>query len=194
MFRKINTIIGFIKINIIYRKHIILRGRVNISGNPILIFSSNAKLILGNNVTLKSNKKSYHLHMHSPTKIMADKKDAIITIGDNTRINGACIHAYKNIEIGANCLIAANTEIFDCSGHDLSMENPANRINTHGSIKNVIIGNNVWIGANCIIMPGVNIGDDSVIAAGSVVIKDIPSKCIVGGNPAKIIKEYNKNE
>jgi acetyltransferase-like isoleucine patch superfamily enzyme len=43
-------------------------------------------------------------------------------------------------------------------------------------------------------MPGVSIGDDSVIAAGSVVIKDIPSKCIVGGNPAKIIKEYNKNE
>ena len=39
-----------------------------------------------------------------------------------------------------------------------------------------------------------SIGDDSVIAAGSVVIKDIPSKCIVGGNPAKIIKEYNKNE
>ena len=194
MFKKINSFIGFIKIHLMFKRHIILKGKVNISGNPILFFSSNAKLILGDNVTLKSNKKSYHLHMHSPTKIMADKEGAIITIGDNTRINGACIHAYKKIEIGANCLIAANTEIFDCSGHDLSMDNPANRINTHGSIKNVIIGNNVWIGANCIIMPGVSIGDGSVITAGSVVIKDIPSKCIVGGNPAKIIKEYNKNE
>ncbi len=74
------------------------------------------------------------------------------------------------------------------------MDNPANRINTHGSIKNVIIGNNVWIGANCIIMPGVSIGDGSVITAGSVVIKDIPSKCLAGGNPAKIIKDYNKYE
>ena len=72
-----------------FKRHIILKWKLNISGNPILFFSSNAKLILGDNVTLKSNKKSYHLHMHSPTKIMADKEGAIITIGDNTRINGA---------------------------------------------------------------------------------------------------------
>jgi len=53
----------------------------------------------------------------------------------------------------------------------------------------VIIGKNVWIGANVTILKDVNIGDNSIIGAGAVVTKDIPSNVIVGGVPAKIIKE-----
>jgi acetyltransferase-like isoleucine patch superfamily enzyme len=54
--------------------------------------------------------------------------------------------------------------------------------------KKVIICDDVWIGANCIVLPGVTIGSGSVVAAGSVVTKDIPNNCIVGGIPAKIIR------
>lgn len=50
------------------------------------------------------------------------------------------------------------------------------------------IGSNVWIGANAVVCPGVIIGDNSIIAAGAVVIKDVPSSVIVGGNPANVIK------
>ncbi len=54
--------------------------------------------------------------------------------------------------------------------------------------KKVVIGRYVWIGANAMIMAGVNIGDGAVIAAGAVVVKDVPSCAVVGGNPAKVLK------
>ncbi len=189
--RKIISFYGFIKTKYFNRRHIKLTGKINISGIPVFMFYDNGSLILGNNVYLKSNKKSYHLNMHSPVKIMADRKDAVVEIGENTRINGSCIHAYKRITIGKNCLIAANCQIIDGNGHDLSFPEVENRINTIGSSKEIVIEDNVWIGANSIILPGVKIGYGSVIAAGSVVTKDIPSMCVAGGNPAKIIKQYN---
>ncbi len=55
----------------------------------------------------------------------------------------------------------------------------------------VVIGNNVWIGANSIVLPGARIGDNSVIGAGSTVIEDVPAYSVVAGNPAKIIKQYD---
>ena len=55
----------------------------------------------------------------------------------------------------------------------------------------VVIGNNVWIGANSIILPGVKIGNNSVIGAGSIIIEDVPAYRVVAGNPAKIIKQYD---
>ena len=70
-------------------------------------------VIIGNNVTLSSRNKGYHINMHSPVKLFADRQNAIITIGANTQIFGTCIHAYEKIIIGENCLIAANCQIFD---------------------------------------------------------------------------------
>ena len=55
----------------------------------------------------------------------------------------------------------------------------------------IFIGNNVWIGANCCILPNVHIGDNCVIGAGSVVTKDIPSNSVAAGNPAKVIKKID---
>lgn len=60
--------------------------------------------------------------------------------------------------------------------------------------KPVVIGNNVWMGGGVIINPGVSIGDDVVIASGSVVVKDVPSHVIIGGNPAHIIREITDND
>ncbi len=57
--------------------------------------------------------------------------------------------------------------------------------------RKVVIGNNVWIGACASIMPGVHVGDNAVIAGGAVVTKDVPANTIVGGNPAKVIKELD---
>ena len=62
-----------------------------------------------------------------------------------------------------------------------------------GIAKPVTIGNDVWIGANCTILPGVTIGNNVVVAAGAVVTKDVPDNCVAGGVPAKIIKEIEND-
>lgn len=170
------------------KKGICLGKNIRIKGFPIVFLKKKGSIILEKNVTLNSSNFGYHINMHSPVKLMADRPNAKIIIGENSRIHGTCIHAYKQIKIGKNCLVAANTQIIDGSGHDLCLENPSNRINTIGDTKEINIEDNVWIGANCIILPGVTIGEGSVIAAGSVVSKDIPSRCVAAGNPAKIIK------
>jgi len=128
---------------------------------PRLVLAKNTKLILGNNVVINSDKRGYSLNMHSSCKLLLDKEGGYIKIGDNTRIHGTCIHAYQKIEIGKNCLIAANTQILDGSGHDLSFDNVDNRIHTGGGFKPVIIEDSVWIGANTLILPGVTIGYSS---------------------------------
>lgn len=171
-------------------KNIELKGSVIINGTPLIDIKDGSILIVGNEVMLNSSNEGYHINMHSPVKLLADRPGARIIIGDKTRIHGTCIHAYKLIEIGGNCLIAANCQIFDGNGHDISFSNVENRIHTQGASKPIVIEDNVWIGANSIVLPGVRIGAGSVISANSVVNKDIPPMVIAGGNPAVIIKRY----
>ncbi len=106
-----------------------------------------------------------------------------ITIGDNVFINACCkFQDQGGISIGSNCLIGHNVTIATLN-HDL---NPKKRQN---SIPNpVIIEDNVWIGADVTILPGVKIGNGAIIAAGSIVTKNVDKNTIVAGNPAKIIK------
>lgn len=173
------------------KKGIYIKGKLHLEGFPMIDASKGASITIHNNVTLNSTNKGHHLNMHSPVKILADRRGSEVIIGKNTRIHGTGIHAWKRITIGDNCLIAANTQIIDANGHELSFPNVKNRINTTGQAKEVKIGNNVWVGCNTIVLPGVSIGDGCVIAAGSVVTKDVPSYVVAGGNPAKVIKDYS---
>lgn len=165
-----------------------IEKHVKINNWPILIHRSNAKIVLGNNVLLNSSNRNYHINMFASVKLMCDKPNAIISIGDNTRIHGSCIHAFERIEIGSNCLIAANCQIFDASGHGTSHKE---RAESQGKSKPIIIGNNVWIGTGCIILPGTTIGNNSVISAGSVVRGVVPEGVVFAGNYAKFIKQLN---
>lgn len=172
------------------RDNIIKKGELYVSGKPILDIKSGSYLLIGDNVTINSRNRGYHLNMHSPVKLFADRSEAFIHIGDNTRIHGSAIHAQQSIDIGKNCLIAANCQIIDCNGHDLSFCRVENRIKTTGTAKAIKIEDDVWIGANTIVLPGVTIGKGSIISANSVVKNDIPPMVIAGGNPAKLIKKY----
>lgn len=175
------------------KSNIDIKGRVTISGRPIIDIARDCKLSIGHNVMLNSRNKGYHLNMFAPVKLFADRAGAEISIGNNTRIHGACLHAYESISVGNNCLIAANSQIFDGNGHDLSFPDVENRIKTTGISKPIVIEDNVWIGTGCLVLPGVRIGHGSVIAANSVVNKDIPPMVLAGGNPAKVIKDYSNS-
>jgi len=172
------------------KRNIETLGKLILNGRPQIDIRNGSKLRIGDGVTLNSRNWGYHINMHSPVKLFADKPGAIIRIGDNTKIHGTCIHAYESVEIGSNCLIAANCQIFDSNGHDLSFPDVENRINTRGGSKPIKIEDSVWIGANSVILPGVTIGRGSVISANSVVNKYIPPMVIAGGNPARVIKEH----
>lgn len=173
---KIKKIAGFT-----FGKGLVIRGK------PIINVTNGGNINIGDNVTLNSENEDYHVNMYAPVKLLVDRPSAKIIIGNNTRIHGSCLHAYNLISVGDNCLIAANCQIFDGSGHDLCMDEPVRRLTSKGEAKPVLIEKNVWIGANCIILPGVQVGEGSVVAAGSVVVKSVPKNVLVGGNPARII-------
>lgn len=112
-----------------------------------------------------------------------------VIIGDNTRI-GLHSTVIGPVEIGSNVnlaqgivVTALNHNFTDCT----------KRIDEQGvSTAKVTIGNDVWIGANATVLPGVTIGNHSVVAAGAVVTKDVPPYSLVGGVPAKILKKLKE--
>ena len=89
----------------------------------------------------------------------------------------------ENSICSQNCFISGQSHIFQ----DISRDILRQGVET----KQVVIGKNVWIGSNTVILLGVRIGDNSVIGAGSTVVKDIPPYCVAVGNPARIVKQYN---
>jgi len=109
-----------------------------------------------------------------------------LSIGDNSVINGyTFIFCGDNVSIGKNCMISANCILTAVSHHNDSLT----RISEEGFQKAIIMGDNVWIGAGAIILPGINIGNNSIVGAGSVVTKSIPENEIWAGNPARFVKK-----
>lgn len=111
-----------------------------------------------------------------------------ISIGKNVFFNTGCSFQDRGgITIGDGTMIGMNVTIATLN-HGLSLDT---RNTTYPSPVN--IGENVWIGSNATILPGVTIGDNSVVAAGAVVTKDVPENTVVAGVPAKVVKKINNN-
>ena len=114
-----------------------------------------------------------------------------IEVGENFFANTGCVMLdVGKITIGENVLFGPNVSIYT-AGHPI---HPDSRNSGYEYGIPVSIGDNVWIGGSCVILPGVKIGNDVVIGAGSVVTKDIPDNVCAAGNPCKVIREITEED
>lgn len=114
-----------------------------------------------------------------------------IEVGKNLFINYNCtIVDVAKVIIGDNCMLAPNVAIYT-AGHPV---HPVSRNSMYEYGKEVTIGDNVWVGGNAVILPGVHIGSNTVIGAGSVVTGDIPDWVVAGGNPCRVIRKITEED
>ncbi|OZM71124.1 transferase [Amycolatopsis antarctica] len=112
-----------------------------------------------------------------------------IRVGRDVFVNQGCrFNDIGGIEIGDEVMIGPDVSLIS-SGHPLA---PAERRSGVTSAP-ITIGRNVWIGASAIILQGVTIGVDAVVAAGSVVTRDVPPRSLVAGNPARVLREFDQD-
>lgn len=177
-----------------FRLHLVLNGVEYGKGircynsTPKLQINRKGHLFLGSGTTFNS----YTGHSWNSGCKLLVLKDAILTIGDNAGMNGAMIYCSRKVTIGKNVKIGGSTRISDSNHHSLDYltRRDTKKDSQDAASAPIEIGNDVFIGANCYIGKGVTIGDRAIVAAGSVVVKDIPADCIAGGNPCKVIKHH----
>ena len=165
--------------------------RIEIFGNCITRKYPFSNIQIGNHVQLISSSwRSSTANCHK-CKLRTFSSSASIIFEDNSGMTGGVVVARsKQIRIGKNCMIAPNVVITDSDWHNVWPPKKRKELLSHDADAGVTLEENVWIGMNVLILKGVTIGQNCVIAAGSVVTKSIPQNCLAGGNPAKVIKQY----
>lgn len=153
---------------------------LKVNGRIRLKRKASSTIIIGNNCTFNSRPNSNLIGVNRPCMISTLSDNAILQIGDNCGFSGTVIGAFESIIIGNNVRCGANTLITDADWHldDYRAGEP----------RPVIIEDGVWLGEGVKVMKGVTIGENSLIGAGSIVIKDIPANVVAAGNPCKVIK------
>jgi len=134
-----------------------------------------SSITIGNNCIFRSAIWSNLVGLNRQCMISTLNSNAKITIGDGSGMSGTVISSAECIEIGSKVFCGANVTITDTDWHE-------------NKSAPVIIGSNVWLGINVVVLKGVTIGNNTVVAANSVVTKDIPANVIAAGQPAKVVK------
>ena len=159
------------------------RGRNYWNGIPSIKKGRNSVISIGAECRFSCGSASNRIGLYH-TSMLTTEVDAILEIGRGCGFSGVSIWCFKRIVIGNNVRVGANVTIMDGDAHQ---DDPR-----AGKNKDILIEDNVWIGANTMVMKGVTIGRNTLIGAGSIVTKDIPSNVIAAGNPCKVIRELNE--
>lgn len=150
-------------------------------GNRISL-KSVGTISVGRRVTLQS----YPNGEAARTGLRTDRPEASIRIGDNCLVNGTMIFSMSSVTIGDNCMFGPGAKVVDNDSHRPSADSVTRRLAPASAP--IVINDNVWIGMNALILKGVEIGRNSIVAAGAVVTKDVPENVLVAGNPARVVK------
>ncbi len=146
-------------------------------GNRIWV-QSNGRLVIGPHTWLRTE------HADNQLTVFPG---AEIELAAGVFLNGAMLHAKRRIQVGERSMLGFGARVFDADLHDLDAETPER-------IEPVRIGARCWIGANVHVLRGVTIGDDVVVGAGSVVTRDLPSRVLAAGVPARVIRPIASRE
>ncbi|MDD5151731.1 MAG: acyltransferase [Flavobacterium sp.] len=150
-----------------------------------IINKSGVKSItIGNNCRFNSSNKSNIIGINHACIFSTHHKNSKIIIGNNCGFSATVIGSFNYIEIGDDVQCGANTLITDGDWH---FNDP--RV---GPSKPIIIKNNVWLGYGVVVLKGVEIGENTIIGANSVVTSNIPANVIASGNPCRVVKEIKK--
>ena len=148
-----------------------------------------ARITIGDNFYLSSGNGVNPIASNLQADVYVEP-GATLTIGNNVGMSSTRLWIHESARIGNNVKIGGCVLITDTDAHP--MDYVARRSSNEGTKSApVVIEDDVWIGAHCIILKGVTIGARSVIGAGSLVTKSIPADCVAAGNPCRVIKIIN---
>jgi len=170
------------------------KAKMNIAPNAKFVLGKKAHFVFGASSGVGFCRSSY-LSMGANSAISVDngfsigdnayviiRKNAALYLGGGYINSNAQIVCSQRITIGNGVAIADGVLIRDCDDHDIQYEG-------YQKTAPVVIGDHVWIGQRATILKGVTIGDNAIVAAGAVVTRDVPANALVGGVPAKVIRE-----
>lgn len=189
IFIKIRLVVNEIITWIILYCNNIHFGKFRTNGIPYVSVARGGSCVIGDNLRINNGNLGNPIGRPQRCIFFVDR-GASLTIGKNVGMSSTAIITHDRIDIGNNVKIGGGVCIYDTDFHSLD---PIKRMNikedrSEINKRNVIIGNNVFIGAHSTILKGVTIGENSIIGACSVVTKNVPSNEIWGGNPARFIK------
>jgi acetyltransferase-like isoleucine patch superfamily enzyme len=170
-----------------YGSNLISRGLAIIDINPTAIVEVGSDFVMNNG-------DSFNAIGRQQKCILLAGVNSSLTIGNNVKISSTAIIAFHKITIKDNVMIGGNTVIYDCDFHSMNPNDRAEKEfdwskNIIATSRPVLIEKNVFIGAHSTILKGVTIGENSVIAACSVVTKNVGAGEVWGGNPARLLKK-----
>jgi acetyltransferase-like isoleucine patch superfamily enzyme len=166
--------------DVTYNSYPVLSGRLLIKGK--------GKIMLGNSVRINSSLNSNPVGLVTQSVLFA-YENAEIVIGNNVGISNSLLCSMNSVVIEDDVLVGGGAQIFDNDFHSILFVHRIQKPDTNINISPVKIQRGAFIGCNSIIGKGVTVGERSIVAAGSVVVKSIPPDEIWGGNPARFIKK-----
>jgi len=172
-----------------YGKHLKVFGHIYLKGR--------GRVIIGDDFVYNSGRCYNPINRNIKGAFYTISRQSQIIIGNNVGISGSCLWAQKKIQIGNNVNIGGDCLIIDNDAHPhdylkrrvgylekVGWESFLNEV----PAAPIVIEDDVWVGSRCQVLKGVHIGARSIIAAGSIVTKDIPSDVLAGGIPCRVIK------
>jgi acetyltransferase-like isoleucine patch superfamily enzyme len=155
-------------------------GRCVFMGRPKFKLYPGTRVIVGSGCKFLSGHTDNLIGVNRPCIVSVYNPGTVVEIGEGTGFSGTVIGAFKGIRIGSRVKCGANTLITDGDWHPEDVRS--------GVPREVVIGDDVWLGVGVMVLKGARIGDNSIIGANSVVTGEIPANVVAAGNPCKVIR------